>query len=512
MNIRLKRIIAGLILSGILFTNQIYADDYFQMGYEYTPMQQLQDRIENSIFNAKEEEDTPFDYFTKNNDTYIVLEDIARIDEKFCVSRGSYGDDNGGYISYNDISLNIDFTLDEKTIYIVKQGILSPSEHRSMLKDGKLYIPVKLIKEKFDYNLVIPSPSEHKKQEIKNQEPMIPAKGTTLGYVDINDQLQQARYIKTEYDYLINLNDYCRYIDCLWSYDEKTNTLIVRRGKSSWAEYKPGKTSYKLSGKERTLDLPPQRIGDDFYVALHLLARIKADIHTYTLDGKYIKIYTQEYLIKTRDAQRREYIEKYGQEAWDKEERNLRFLGYDNMSYGYEWGGWRDSLAMRPFTTDGNWLGYHYTPALPLDLSKESLTKTGEKLKMGRFEIPIYKGTIRYTSNPRMGKELIAEIRHPFGMMLTYQIYENKPEILIEIAENADIELVIKELYGIFAPEYTKQQVEALVNKAFKTKSLISAELERSMQKQKHMADEIISPIINSRRERCFKRFSISPL
>ncbi|PHV69200.1 hypothetical protein CS063_17140 [Sporanaerobium hydrogeniformans] len=511
---KLRNVMALILAMGM--TTNIFAsvrDNIIIMGYEYTPIQEFEERMDNSIFEpVKQEEYIPFDTFTKNNDTYILVSELMCIDDNFKVTEK--WSELGVCISYKQEGLEIQFTTGGETCYILQDYKSSPSNYKPILKEGKIYVPFKLIKEKIGYDVVIPKPPVVEKVEVNRPdalEQLVPVKGTTLGFVRINKKLCQMRYIQYQLDNLVNLSDYARYIPCLWSYDEKTNVLEVKRGKYHWAEFKPGELYYNLNGSTRMLDFPVERIGNDFYIAMHLLARIKSDIYAYTLDGKYISIETRDFTLKQRDAERRAYIEKYGEEAWQREERNRTFLGEKELDLGYSFTDWRDTLIMMPHNPDGTIASFSYVQPLPLDVSKEALTRTGKKLKMGPFTVPLYKGTISYNSHPAYTKdEFISEIRHPFGLGILCHKLMGKEFIELSIAKNADIELVIKELYTIFAPQFTAKQVEQLCNEAFEKRALISNQLSKEIEKKNYSIASYLNYRVNSRGEKCFERFEVS--
>ncbi|HHX60047.1 MAG TPA: hypothetical protein GX707_04820 [Epulopiscium sp.] len=498
-------LLAGII-SIPLFGTTVFAEPAI-IGYEYSFMQEISDRTDLAIVNGEVGEYIPFDTFTQGSDTYIAVQDLPRISEEFFVGWGYYEGEECEYIIYNNIGLNIHFYKNGNLKYMEKYNAGFSTQHIPILRDEKIYVPLKLIKEQLGYEIIIPPAPKEKEKKVV--QPIVPVEGTKLGYIKVNGELCQVRYIKHSLDNLVNVHDYARYIPCLLSYDETTDTLEVRRGRFEYAEFQPGKVTYKYAGLERLLDPPVQRIGDDFYVAMHLLARIKKDIYNFTSDGKHISITTQEFMFRQRNAERLQYIEDHGQEAWDQEEKNRIFLGHNIIELGYDFWDWRDSLQMKPYNPDGTRLITNYTMPLPLDLSADSLTKTGEKLKMGPFTVPLYKGTIRYTSNPAFGKNFISEIRHPFGMMLTYYKENGSNRIELAIAENANIELVMKELYSVFAPEYSDQQVQAFIHKVFETGVLIRPEIEKGIEKQKMYITDWGPYIINTRKEPCYDRFKI---
>lgn len=498
----------GLTMSTMLFIDQVFAESII-LGYEYGFMQEMDDRMDRLMVDPDFEESIPFDTFIKNNDTYIAMRDLPRIDEELYTGIGLYDDIKVEALIYNDVELAIYFYTNGKLKETQKQHDIFSTQHIPILKDGKIYIPLKLIKEELGYEVIIPKVREPQEDETKNLKPLVPVKGTKLGYIEINGKLCQVRYIEHSLDNLVNISDYARYMPCLWSYNKSTNILEVRRGVRHYAEFEPGRYKYKYAGIDRIMDPPVERIGDDFYVGMHLLARIKKDVYNFTPDGKYISITTQEFIMKQRHTEREKYIDNHGKEAWDKEERNRVFLGNHMVALGYDFYSWGDSLPMRPYNPDGTRLITNYTKPLALNLSEESLTKTGEQLKMGPFTVPLYKGTIRYTSNPAFKKGFISEIRHPFGLMLNYYKQDGKNHIEMSVAKNADIELVTKELYSIFAPQYTSQQVQAFTDQVFKTGQLIGPELDKAIKKQKQYISSYAAYVVNTRNEYCYDRFDL---
>lgn len=153
---------------------------------------------------------------------------MSRISEEFHVGKGDYKDLECEYIIDNDIDIYIYFYKDGKLQKMLKHNGIFPTEHLPIFKDEKIYVPLKLIKEQLGYEVVIPQAPEPKVDKTKKDTPIVPVKGTKLGYISINEELCPVRYIEKLDDNLVNLSDYARYIPCLWTYDGKYISITTQ--------------------------------------------------------------------------------------------------------------------------------------------------------------------------------------------------------------------------------------------------------------------------------------------